>query len=1339
MSTDNSFPGRSFHGTMYRSLWAFLFILAPLSIWAQTLDPLTSPGREPDMPEWAELLYREPIDVRRLDSAYMAYYRSHPFRKNNYTKFYRRWRHRVEPYIQPDGSVLRASPDEMEQRFRPGDAVTRPQSAGSVWTPITMNTYAPGTDAVLPWQANVYTFAISRSNPNILVCATEPGALFRTTDKGRNWTQIGKEYELSTEALAIDPKNPNTIYVVARGAIRKTTDAGTTWGTVLTRSDLRGYRIEVVPTSTSIVIASTDQGIFRTTDAGGTWTQILTTPSCDLALDATNPANVYALQYDDAKQRYEFWKSADFGATFTVRSNGWYPDTSKQGGRLAVTAADPRRIYAVLLTPGGPRILRSDDMGESWSVTAHGGTDALAMTNGQGYYDLAILASPIDANDLIVATTTAYKSTDGGLSFAAMGGYTGPFPIHPDIQDMRAFGGDAWIATDGGLTYSTDFFTDPGNAEARVRGLNGSDFWGFDTGWNDDVMVGGRYHNGNTAITEKYGGRFMRMGGGEAATGYVNPIRSNMTYYSDIGGYIIPDTFANVFTSIPVARWPNESYWQMWYSRMVWDPICYNRIWIGNGNTLWRSDNGGLRYDSIVAVEDSTAWIEHIEIARSNPRVIYVTEHNTARYDARIWRSSDGGATWDSLPQFPGTTGSERRQMKIALSGTDENELWGALAYGPTNGKVFHSTDGGRTWGNLTTATIRDVSIFDILHQIGTDGGVYISCNGGRVFYRNNAMEDWQPYYDGLWIGHYARALKPFYRDGKLRSGSNLGIWEIPFYEPSKPVAMPTVDKLRTECPRDTFYFGDYSALKYEGERWQWAFPGASYVSSTTDRDPRVVYDVPGKYSVALTVANAYGTSTRTIEDMIEVGPNECRIDSLPMAALDLGSSTDRVTAGPMPGLAGATSFTLSAWIKLDGTQTSFSQIVSNWSSNVGFSFGFAFLGYRANTNLTFYWRGVPYQLTSPFDLDTLVWTHVAITVEPDRVTLYRNGQPWVYKGEFTGFDLASTPFEIGGGLPGQGGNFQGEIDEVKFYDRALSAEEIRKRMHLIAPEGEPGLVAYYQFDESSHDRIYDRVGAVHAVNGGGVRIASTVPVAVGTSARARVTGAGRTEFGGTGVSIRYGDSPSYPDDDVVAYRLYARPDTLPTGMNQFTGNYWIVRTWGTIGAGTDTLVVSGIGRMSEEDSDDVEGSFGLLGREANEHLDTWRLLPNRALRDYPRDGNALAFEFPGGSLPYGQFIIGTRGTSVLDVPAVAAVLPSPGITAVPNPTAGLVTLRFRSDGADRRLQVVVSDIVGRTIERREVAAAVGGEQSVSVDVSDLPTGVYILRVDGRSVLVVRE
>lgn len=81
--------------------------------------------------------------------------------------------------------------------------------------------------------------------------------------------------------------------------------------------------------------------------------------------------------------------------------------------------------------------------------------------------------------------------------------------------------GDVWVTTDGGVNYSTDQFVSLNQYTASVNGLVGSDFWGFDQGWNEDIVVGGRYHNGNTGMADFYGDKALRMGGAESPTGWV--------------------------------------------------------------------------------------------------------------------------------------------------------------------------------------------------------------------------------------------------------------------------------------------------------------------------------------------------------------------------------------------------------------------------------------------------------------------------------------------------------------------------------------------------------------------------------------------------------------------------------------------------------------------------------------------------------------------------------------------------------------------------------------------------------------------------------------------------
>ena len=103
-----------------------------------------------------------------------------------------------------------------------------------------------------------------------------------------------------------------------------------------------------------------------------------------------------------------------------------------------------------------------------------------ALTNGQGYFDLVLEISPVNKNIVYAGTTTLFKSTNGGASFSAVGGYQGSFGIHPDIQDMKLLAnGDTWVATDGGINLSTNNFTTSAAHFALNKMLVGSDLWGF--------------------------------------------------------------------------------------------------------------------------------------------------------------------------------------------------------------------------------------------------------------------------------------------------------------------------------------------------------------------------------------------------------------------------------------------------------------------------------------------------------------------------------------------------------------------------------------------------------------------------------------------------------------------------------------------------------------------------------------------------------------------------------------------------------------------------------------------------------------------------------------------
>ncbi len=1328
----------------------FVFAAAAASLGrAQSPLSMARPAASASMPEWARYLYEPTPNVHRVDSAYLAYYAVHPYERDQYTRYYRRWRHLNEPFIAADGTLRRPTAEalaaSLEERAarpaaQPAAQPTASPTQANTWTNVgpveTVNYNGSGVRQSLPWQVNIYAFDVSPSNPNILYCFTETGGFFKTTDKGASWEFRDVGLATNSEAVEIHPTNPNIVYCGVGNGIIRTTDGGGTWKYVLSKQDLWVYDIEVSPTNQTKMVAGTSDGFYRSDDAGSSWTRTLDRSVCDLEMIPNNGDVVIAMRLNTSAKRYEIWKSVDAGRTFTIRPTGWVNDlVSDGGGRLCVTPANPSRVYAVLLTASGPRILRSDDAGDTWRVTASGGTDALKMDNGQGYYDLSIMAAPGNADQLIVGTTTAFKSVDGGATFTPVGGYYGPFPIHPDIQEMKAQGGDAWISTDGGITLSTDFFT--AHSEARMRGIWATDLWGFGAGWIQDVLVGGRYHNGNTAIRDSYAGVGYRLGGGEAATGYVNPIECNRTYHSDIGGYIVPDSISGQALYFPVGKFPNESYFPAEFSEMEWDPRCWNVVWLGRRNTVWRSSNGARSYDSVFALPDTNSMAMHIEISRANPDVIYLSEQSNKLWDGWIWRTADGGATWKRLATIPGTSGSERRVMQLAASASDANTLWVGLLNGGAANKVFRTTDGGETWTNLTTPTIAGIAVHDILHQYGTDGGVYIGGSSAKVFYRNAGMADWVAYGAGLPANFYTRAFKPYYRAGKLRAASSMGFWEIPLYEHGRPVAAPTVDKRATWCARDTFHFDDYSALEYDEQEWSWSFPGASYVSSTTVRNPSVVYNALGEYAVTLTVRNKYGTSTRTVEKMVAVVRNDCTVDTVPGLALDLTDRGNTVTIAPIPGLHNAAGFTLSAWIKLNGKQEWFSQIASSWGSNVGFGFGFAFTGYVPTYNLTFSWKDVPYQLTSPFNIDSGAWTHVAVVVRPDTVILYRNGVPWSRPGNYAGFDLASAPFEVGGGVPGQGGDINGQIDEMKFYNRALTTAEIRESMHLIAKEGEPGLVAHFQFNEQTAESFYNRVGGTHSLNAGGRQAVSTAPVASGSSFRMTVNDGGEKNFTGTGLRLYLPAGGTYPNGEMVASRLSIPPDSLPPVRETFANAYWILHNWGANQLfSLDSIAFDRLGALTPGDRD-FPAVFKLYTRGPNEHRNTWGT-PVTLGRTADSLRGRVAFGSWGELVSAGQFTVATAGTSVLGAEPPAALASADALTAWPNPCAGECTLGLITRDVEEEGELIVTDMRGAVVMRQDVELMPARRFLYRLNLAALPAGVYAVELNGRRVMVTR-
>lgn len=862
------------------------------------------------LPHWVQLMYQADPNVWHVDSAYRAYYRTQPFSKTTHTQYYKKWRRAAMPnidrqgYIRPIGEEQRvqqiaARREMLVQQRMQGVQSGNWQLVGPVETFSDEGlNYRPKSE-----QANVYCLDQSKSNPNTLYCATEGAEIFKTTDRGLNWQPVSWGYPIGAPtAIKIHPNLSQTVYAADYDHVYKTVDGGVTWNTVLTESALDPATIFIHPSTPQRIWVAGWKGLYYSSNGGNSWTPVYTQPCYDMLAKPNDPNTIYLLKGNTAQERCEFFKSTDAGATFNLTGTGWYnstdPTRNDDGGRLAVSDADPNRIYAVLIgqakdgDSGFIGIYRSNDAGNSWTLpnpptggpynaTTHPNLATFDPSGGtyhQGFYNLAIDASDSNADQLLIGFLNLWQSNDGAASFVWVGGYGGFSTnyVHPDIQSIQINGNEIWFSSDGGVNYSTDFLQ---SHEARNKGISSADYWGFGAGWNEDVLVGGRYHNGNAAYHENYPyGQFMGMGGGEASTGYVNPGNNRDTYHSDIGGRRIPTTLDGTLQNIPMGMFPNEGYYPAESSEMEFDPRCYGIVYLGKDNSLWKSSNNGNTFDLVYTFgTDAAAYLTQIEISRANPNTIYVFQRNAATWsEGTLWKTSDAGVSWNPL-SLP--TGYKRR-LVITHDFSDPNTLWIAYTDGADGQKVFKSINGGTSWTNLSTATLNGHSIQAVMHQAGTNGGIYVASQT-TVFYRNNALTDWVVFADGLPVSISTDILKPFYRDGKIRLAAyGKGIWESDFYEPSTPVAQPMVNATTSNCANNLFYFEDYSAVSHNGATWNWQFEGGTPASSTL-RNPQVHYANPGVYDVTLTVTAPNGASTKILSNFITILP--ATINAIPL------------------------------------------------------------------------------------------------------------------------------------------------------------------------------------------------------------------------------------------------------------------------------------------------------------------------------------------------------------------------------------------------------------------------------------------------------------------------
>jgi len=145
----------------------------------------------------------------------------------------------------------------------------------------------------------VYTLAIDPSTPSTLYAGTTRGGVFKSTDSGASWTNVGLTLWATTVyALAIGPSTPSTIYAGTNGGVFQSTNGGGGW-TNVGFADQHVAALAIDPSTPSTLYAGTlGGGVFQSTDSGASWSAV-NTGLTDLnvralAIDPSTPGTLYA-------------------------------------------------------------------------------------------------------------------------------------------------------------------------------------------------------------------------------------------------------------------------------------------------------------------------------------------------------------------------------------------------------------------------------------------------------------------------------------------------------------------------------------------------------------------------------------------------------------------------------------------------------------------------------------------------------------------------------------------------------------------------------------------------------------------------------------------------------------------------------------------------------------------------------------------------------------------------------------------------------------------------------------------------------------------------------------
>ena len=666
---------------------------------------------------------------------------------------------------------------------------------------------------------------------NINYAGAASGGLWKSADGGINWFPIFDDQPVSSvSALAIAPSDANVIWagtgetfirsnVSIGNGIYKSTDAGKTWTQMGLEKTGRIGRIVIDPSDPDIVFAAAmghcygpqpDRGVYRSKDGGKAWKKVLfvdeNTGCSDIAMDPNNPRILFAGMWQVEIKTWGRWSGGPGSGVFISKDGG---DTWKriEGhglpacplGKIAVAVAqsNSNRVYALIETGARGSLWRSDDGGENWRNISHN-----RLLNERPHYYTRMVISPADENEVYFPSNSMSVTYDGG-----------------ETSTLIRWGGD-----------NHDMWIDPKNAD---RMMIANDMGVMITtnhgrGWNNTVLpVGQMYHvSVDTNIpyfvlsnkqdgpsyrgpSNSLSGRGISSGlwrnvaGCECGFAYADPVDPNIIWGGCYNAGL--DRFdLRTGHNRSVRVWPKSpmgsaagllKYRFNWTFPIAISPHNHNKVYVGsqhvhmttNGGQSWTvispdlslnnqsqlRDSGGLTRDNL-GVEYG-CLVFAIAESPLEEGVIWAGTN-----DGQVQVTRDGGANWtnvtSSLPGLPplGTVSN------IEPSRYDPGTCYITVDLHQVNNRdpfVYKTTDYGKTWTSISSDIPK--SVFSYAHcvredpvrkgllYLGTENALYVSFNDGKnwiPFQINlpHAPVHWltiQSHFNDLVVATYGRGI----------------------------------------------------------------------------------------------------------------------------------------------------------------------------------------------------------------------------------------------------------------------------------------------------------------------------------------------------------------------------------------------------------------------------------------------------------------------------------------------------------------------------------------------------------------------------------------------------